>query len=278
MTIARFRSSIVLMAPFVFLAALSTTSRADTIYLINGSVFEDVMVSARTEMEIRFRLDYGELSIPSSQVERVVEGKSAFEAFLEKRGALETGSAEPEEWLALAEWAEMRGLVYGYRELLEMLAKRAPLMTGLAPHMRTLGYELDRDVGAWARRRTVERTFSPREPAGAAPTEPHLDDTSVSGNLSRAVELMAEADLERARRETRATPPRTERYFVQAVPIWSTVVWTGWSFPQRPSSEPPPPADPNHAYPIVHRPSDAMARALLRRQPGSIIPLSTLAR
>jgi hypothetical protein len=277
MTFARTRALHFLLATFVLLTALSVPSRADTVYLLNGSVFENVIVTARTGSYVRMRLPYGELSLRTEQIERIVEEKGDFETFLEKRRGLDAASAEPGEWLALAEWAEERGLVYGYRELLQILAKREPLFAGLAPHMRDLGYELDADVGAWVRPRTGKRPSIPRHVDDAAKPEPRRAATSVSDHLSRAVELMAEADLERARQEKREAAPPTERYLVQTVPVWSTVVWTGWSFPQQPSSQPPPPADPNPEYPIVRHPSDPMARALLRRQPGSVIPLSSLA-
>jgi hypothetical protein len=263
--------------PFPMVAA------ADDVVLVNGRIFEGVIVTARDERQIRLRLPFGELALPSSLVAQVVESDSPLATFLERRRELTARGAAAEEWLELAQWAELRDLDYGYREVIQLVAKREPGLPGLAPHMRSLGFVLDEDGAAWVRPAPVTRAPAIQVASGPPPSEP--SDPSRGGEveserLTRAVELMAAAQLARETRELREseTSRQAQLLAVQPVVVSPYILWTGWTFPVVHSAEAPPPADPNPAFPVVRRPVDPMARALLRRQPGSLIPLGSLVR
>ena len=100
----------------------------------------------------------------------------------------------------------------------------------------------------------------------------------VDEQLDRVAELMIEARLLRLEQETELRPVSPAPLFVPTVGLYPIVLWNGWTFSGVPSSSPPPSRDPNPRAPITYRPVDPMAQALLRRQPGSLIPISTLAR
>jgi hypothetical protein len=260
-------------------ALLVAPVHSDDVFLRNGRSFEGVIITSRDDSTIRIRLGFGELGLPMSLVERVELGESALSRYLERRAALVAAQASAREWLELALWARSNELQHGYREAAVTAAEMDPILEGLAPHLRRLGYELDEEATIWVPYKPVPpappaetRIASPSygEAAGSAA------DTETEESLSRAVELLAAAQLERERRQPFQTPVQTVAYPTVAYPVYPYVLWHGWRFPDVPSSEPPPPRDPNPSAPVVRRPRNPVARALLRRQPGSVIPLSAL--
>jgi hypothetical protein len=260
-------------------ALLVTPAHSDDVFLRNGRSFEGVIITARDDSTIRIRLGFGELGLPMSMVERVELGESALARYLERRAALLASQASAREWLELALWARSVELQHGYREAALTVAEMEPLLEGLAPHMRRLGYELDEEAAMWVPYRPAPpprpaETRMATAPSGEAARS--VTDSKTEENLSRAVELLAAAQLERERRQPFQPPVQTVAYPTVAYPVYPYVLWQGWRFPDVPSSEPPPPRDPNPSAPVVRRPRNPVARALLRRQPGSLIPLNAL--
>lgn len=255
--------------------------RADLVKLRNGEVFEGV-VSTVDDGAIRIELAYGKLRLPLSSVLSVEKEATALESFFERREALRgepPGSAR--DWLRLARWALGRGLDHGAREAALEAATLEPELEGLGPLMRRWGYGLDTELGVWVKARPRSAA---RPPASAAPPEAPTG-PGVEQHLARAVEKMAEADLERARTE-RARADRAEveeRSRVQpqpaalapaypVLPVYYPLAAGGWVFPADPVPVPVP-VDTSRHGPVVRNPSNRFARDLLGRVPGSLIPI-----
>lgn len=139
------------LATLAFLA-IAIPGRADDVHLTNGNTFEGVV--ARVEgAQVVIRLPQGELTLPLSKVARIERQASPLEEYLERERILdarETTSAA--EWLALARWADERGLEHGARKSAVAAARRDPGLAGIADILEPLGWVYDPDLGRWLSR------------------------------------------------------------------------------------------------------------------------------
>lgn len=127
----------------------SSAVQADDVYLENGQVFEDV-VAVDGEQIVLIRLEIGQLTLPKSQVKRIVVESSALEQYLSRSNDLRSSpEATASDWMSLANWARSRGLSEGYRSAALMAARLAPELEGVAIAMRRVGYERDLTTGDW---------------------------------------------------------------------------------------------------------------------------------
>lgn len=266
----------------VVLACLAATARADRIHLENGNVFDDVVLVSHTEEKTRFLVGSGEMSLPSSWIARVERAPGALAEYLDRSRALsEQERPSAQAYLELARWARSRGLDHGFRESLRAAAELQPDLEGLAPLMTGAGYRLDEAVGAWVpvgseRPRAAERAPAPRPTSTArasdfgrseAASEPNVE---IAAGLTRAIETLARAELERSRRPSGFRTARVERraFPVAVAPV--ALVSTGWVFPGVPLRG----AETEPDNPVIRKPANPHARALLARPPGSLLPVS----
>ena len=275
------------IGPVVALVLLPAVAGADRIHLENGKSFDDVIVLERTADRIHFRLASGEMSLPSSWVTGVERERGALEQYLERKEAIAADpEATAETWLRLARWARARDVEHGFREALLMAGELEPGLEGLAPLMASIDYHYRAEEGAWFQGRPAAaspsraRASTGPERKGDGTSDPRPFETSaeqdVAQGLTRALERLAEAELERTRaRSADPEPPRrrtatfgTMVYPIVAVPAGFTT--TGWVFPGVPLRGPD--SDPND--PVIRKPLNPQARALLARPPGSLLPLS----
>ena len=134
-------------AALLALAAFAAPAAADTVYLVNGNKFEQV-VAERVGGAVRIRLPDGEIVLPDRVVARVVSSSSSWQEYEQRRAAL-AGSAAAWEWLELARWADGAGYARGARQALLHAARLDPELDGLAPLMAGIGYILDDELGRW---------------------------------------------------------------------------------------------------------------------------------
>lgn len=265
----------------VTIAFLPLAAQADRIYLENGKSFDDVVLVAETATEVRFLVASGEMTLPRSWVERVERVPGALEQYIARQRAL---AADPEasagDYLALARWARVQNLDHGFRESLMTAAEFDPTLKGLAPLMASLGYSFDPEGEIWVRgqgaaqRAVAARTPAP-EPRRSEGWGTSSDGTSgrVAEGLTRAIETLARAELEKSRASRDRRPARAvtvERTFLPVFHAPLAVAQTGWVFPGVPLR----PAGQNPSDPVIRNPANPYARALLSRLPGSLLPVS----
>ena len=89
-------------------ALLATVAPCDEVLLRGGGRVSGVIVE-RTERSVVIETGPGRVTLAMSRVEKIVEGRSALEAFQERAGAL--AASDSEGWAALARWAAGRDLV-----------------------------------------------------------------------------------------------------------------------------------------------------------------------
>lgn len=255
--------------------------RADDVFLTNGESFEGVIATQEGD-RVRVRLAFGELLLPLGSIERIDESRSALDEFLERRAVLVADGATADEWLALARWARAHALDHNHREALLEAATLDPYLEGLRPGMRELGYVLDasldrwvshddhmrglgmvRSNGEWVRPETLQAA---RERPDSREERPAVEET-----LSRAVELLAMAELAR---ETSRPVTQTTPYY--PAPFGYPVAYVaGWHLP--PDRHGAIGRDKVVSHPVAHsivsQPSNAIARELLSRQAGSVVPM-----
>ncbi len=255
------------MKPKVGLALLATglmagALAADDVLLTNGETFEGVIAERQGE-HVRIRLEFGELRLPAASVARIERSESALGEYLERRQRLLDEGGTAQAWLELGRWARARSLSHGYREALLEAAALDPHLDQLAPGMRDLEYVLDAELDRWISYAEHLRREGPRpEPRAAEPPRDPEADT-VTEALSRTVELLALAQLERETRETRQTtraaPTVPYGYPVAYFPGW----WV-----------PPPAPGPGAELPdATAAPPPEPPPDLFRRQPGSLLPV-----
>ena len=130
--------------------AVVTPVLADDVYLANGEVFEDVIVTV-TERHVVIELPIGRLKLPSEQVERIEQKTTPLEEFRERReDLLRDPSSEPEEWVRLIRWARVNGLERDARESALLLSRIAPETPELSPLLESMGFVLEGSHG-WVR-------------------------------------------------------------------------------------------------------------------------------
>ncbi len=263
---------------FVLLPAVAG---ADRIHLENGKSFDDVVILRETADRIHFRLASGEMSLPLSWVAEVERERGPLEQYLERKKALVARpDAAGEAWLELARWARARNVGHGFRESLLTAAELEPELGGLAPLMASIDFFYKRESGVWSHGQPAPVRA---EPPGFASTAGDLSPASevsaqqeVAQGLTRAIERLAEAELERtrARTESREAPRRrTTTIGTMAYPIVAVSTGyaaSGWVFRGVPLRHPN--SDPKD--PVIRKTRNPQARALLSRPPGSLLPLS----
>lgn len=244
---------------------------ADDVLLANGESFEGVIARLDGE-QVVIRLEFGELRVAAESVARIDATKSPLSEYLDRRKALIGDGGTAQEWLELARFACSAELRHSCREALLEAARVDPELEGLGPEMRAFGYDFDSELGRWIpyaerMRRAglvlhLGQWVRPEERA-AESQRAGEERREVEETLSRAVEILALAQLER---ETRATEEsrRTARA-APAVPYGFPVAhFGGYYFPplrhpggERPDATPAPGADYGD---------------LIRRPPGSLLP------
>lgn len=284
--------------------ALSTSlapARADDVYLENGSSFEDVVI-VETATHVVIELPIGRMRLPRHQVDRIVRRESPLERFrTERQRLLEDPQSEPAEWLRLARWAAAQGLEGRARDLALLVARWAPDLEGLTPVMQSLGYErvagegwlpleqamarrgLALHEGEWVPVRERDRLVAAqraeeiRRQRQWEEERRRAEEERVSSNrvALASIELANEALDDRKRSRERRWPPRGRLVgsFVGGFVSPGALVVPGLPL----SGGFPIEIDPETARAI----QDHQARiqrdiqALSKRQPGSILPLST---
>jgi hypothetical protein len=135
-----------LLAPLLLLAAGAL--RADDVHLLNGKVFEGVIVVDRGAT-LDLTLPGGTISIAKSSVREIVASDSPYAEYLSRAAELRRGEAQASRWVELARWAAENRMDTAAREAALTAATLDPSIPELAPVMRSLGYELDESAGLW---------------------------------------------------------------------------------------------------------------------------------
>jgi hypothetical protein len=101
--------------PGVVIAAvlLAGAAVADEVFLKGGGRLSGRIVS-RTEATIEVDVGAGRIGVPASSVLRIEEGRSPLHEYEERAGRIAAGDADG--WIALAQWAEGKGLGTQARE------------------------------------------------------------------------------------------------------------------------------------------------------------------
>ena len=252
----------------LLVAGLTTgTLAADDVVLTNGETFEGVIAEHEGD-HVRIRLEFGELRLPASSVARIEDSRSALSDYLARRRALVARSGSAAEWLELARWARSRGLDHSHREALLEAAALDPHLDGLEPAMRLLGYVFDEELDLWIPyEEKMRRAGLVRAGTGwvrPAETRPEPEERDrVEETLSRTVEILALAELERETRESRESRSTAA---TGAIPYGFPVAHFGGYFVAAPTPVPGSDAGPAPSAP-------ALPEDLFRRPPGSLLPV-----
>jgi hypothetical protein len=250
---------------------------ADDVYLVNGQSFEGV-VAEIGETRVHVQLEYGRISLPLEQVDRVVKAATPLQVYRERRQALEGAlDADAEEWLELARYARAHELRDGFRAAILVAAALDPSARGLAAPMAEIGYLLDEETDRWlpeaevmrrrglvrydgewlsepeARRRQLEREQVAALARSAAPVTAHrsLEAGPTDNDVMLAqVEVMQDM-VGVLEREVEREP---EARAVPWVPGYSVGVGVGRPLPASPQAQ-------------------SAWRALTIRQSGSMLPV-----
>jgi len=101
--------------PILLLAAvlLPEAAAADEVFLKGGGQLSGRIVS-RSATTVEVDVGAGRIAVPASSVVRIEEGRSALQEYEERAGQIAPGDVEG--WVALAGWAEGRGLGTQARE------------------------------------------------------------------------------------------------------------------------------------------------------------------
>jgi hypothetical protein len=260
-------------AALLLLAALAAPATADTVYLVNGNRFEEV-IAEHEGGDVRIRLPYGEIVLPGKVVERVERSPSVWEEFREREARLRRASATAGDWLDLAIWAEGVDYARGSSRALLRAAEMNPQLEGLAPLMRGLGYMHDTETGEWlSEAELMERRGYRRWGDVWLPREEYLDrlrahreaekrrrEEDREERIARAIEALAIAQLTRpAESEVESEAP------VQGPLV---AVFSGGYYPLVAS----PPGAVGQARVIVGE-EQTTFEDLVGRQPGSLFPI-----
>ncbi len=247
---------------------------ADDVYLRNGRSFEGV-VTEKNETEVLIRLPFGHLTVPSSSVLRIEKSDTNQSVFYERFEELTLSEeAQAADWLELARWAMERELEHSARQAAGRAALLDPDLKGLAPVMRRLGYVLDEEIGRWIpyedfmRRRgfvLVSDSWISREELAAQASARREERAARRAEtrderIAQAVELVALSQVERLQ-DQRSYRDKVG-FPVAVIPVGGAVFPTFV-----------------HSIGFVGHPvvgfnsSPAVLDQLVRRQPGSLIPI-----
>jgi len=240
-------------------AMLAAPAVPDEIYLHGGGRVSGVIVE-RTKDAVSIETAPGRLTLSMKRVERIVEGRSAVEAFQERAAGLAPGDVNG--WAALARWAAERDLVTHSREAWQRVLAVDP---GHPEANEAVGrVQLD---GEWVTEGEAYRARGYVEYEGrwVTPAEHEAllqqraaDDTAE--RESREAELRVREAEARAR-EAEARAREAEASADVSIPDGSIPIWWGWgtglplepphdghhrgpSDPNTPRPQPPPPRHP----------------------------------
>jgi len=112
--------------PILLLAAVLVPrgGTADEVFLKGGGQLSGRVVS-RTATTVEVDVGAGRIGVPASSVLRIEEGRSALQEYEERAAKLAPGDADG--WVALAQWAESRGLGTQAREAYHRALAVSPL-------------------------------------------------------------------------------------------------------------------------------------------------------
>lgn len=266
-TVPTMRSPAVLL----LIAALAAPALGDTVYLVNGNKFEEV-VAERGLDAVRIRMPHGEIVLPARVVDRVEASPSTWRRYDERESALHRGRATAAEWLELARWADEVGYERGMTRALLRAAEMEPGLEGLAALMGRIGHVRDDDSGEWLSEETYMRRRGYRLWGGHwLPREEYEDryrahreaesrrrEDERQERIARAIEALAVAQLSRgAERQPDPEPVETRG------PLVAVYSGSYFSFAAAPVA----------TTSGERNPEQATYEDLVRRQPGSLLPL-----
>lgn len=266
------------------LTLAGAAARADRVVLVNGRVFDDV-VAVVGETRVEIRLGGGSLTLPVEQVASIESGSSTVTEYAAHAASLRddpaTGAAS---WLELARWAASRDYAYGLRDAALTAAELDPGLAGLPSLLRRLGYELDAEASRWLprdeamrRRGWVEQDGEWVPPAfaeaRARERQAASDDRRRAAEAARLDRLAALTEMRLAADLARSEPRMLVGPYGSpwGVPIFVPVLPPPAVTPPEPPPPPPPVVEPPRPRTQV---STAPSVPLLRRQPGSLFPVS----
>jgi hypothetical protein len=258
-------------ASLLVLVALAAPAAADTVYLVNGNAFEEVIAETAAG-EVRIRMPHGEIVLPDRVVARVERSPSAWQEFAERERGLRAASSTPRQWLDLARWADEAGFRPGMRVALLRAAELDPGLDGLAPLMKRSGYIRDPESGEWLneadymRRRGYRLWDDHWLPEGEyerrlrahREAETRRREDARQERIARAIEALVVAELSRAAASQPAPRPPEPRGPLVAV-------YTGGYFPFGLTA--------GVGAPAPVAPEQATFDDLVDRQPGSLFPV-----
>ena len=266
----RFGTNMRSPATLFLFAALAAPATADTVHLVNGNRFEDV-VAVRDGAMVRIRMPHGEIVLPGKVVARVERSQSVWQEYGRRESALLGSAPRAHEWLELARWADGASYEHGMREAALRAAAADPQLVGLAPLMARIGHILDRDAGEWLseaeymRRRGYRlwgnqwlraEEYEARRRAHEEAQKRRREDARQE-RIARAIEALVVAELSRAAEPESDPEPDEVRRPVVAVYANSYI-----PFLAPPGGPLPPPTG-----------LQASFEDLARRQPGSLFPI-----
>lgn len=209
---------------FWLAVASSATVLADEVYLKGGGKLSGRVVQ-KTATSVAVDVGAGKVTVPADRVERIVEGRSALDAYYERAGALAPNDREG--WAALARWASDRSLATQSREAWNRVAALDP---GSAEANEALGNVevngrwMSEDAGYQARGyvRFDGEWMTPAE-AQAIERERALADSDRARAQAEARARQAEARAEEAEAKAKEAEAREAEAPQQGIPLW----W-GW--------------------------------------------------
>ena len=152
--------------------------------------------------------------------------------------------------------------------------------------MAAIDHFFEPETGLWSHGRPAappaSRVRREASTGGADAWETTGGAQEIAQGLTRALERLAEAELERTRQRSEPPEPSRRRsarsfggtvvYPFVSVPVG--YVSSGWVFRGEPLRS----ANSDPKNPVIRNPRNAQARALLSRPPGSLLPLSAYQR
>lgn len=198
---------------------------ADEVFLRGGGRVKGIIVE-RSDTKVVLDVGVGRVGIPKSQIERIVEGRTALSEYIERGSRLATDDVPG--WLALGLWAQDQDLQTQAREALERVAALDP---GNAAAQKALGRVLLGDAWVSSEESYRARGYVPFEGSWITPEERQ----SILGQ--RAVETQAEqaraeaeARVREAEARARAAEAEARRAEADASAASDGGIPIGWGF------------------------------------------------
>ncbi len=242
---------------------------ADAVHLANGRTLEGV-VAREADGTVRIHLEFGEIALPAHLVLRIEKEASALAEFEARWAELALrADASGEEWLELARWARAAGLDHGAGQAALRAAEFAPESGPAGALLASLGFLRDEGSGQWLRYEeamvrsgrvlyagtwVAAAELAAREAAEARARQESLS-ADREDRLTRAVELLVLAQVA----ETTA-----ERSSGMGIPLYAYPFVVSSVFV---------PVKPHHAPLPWARGQAGVLDDLLRRNPGSLLPV-----